>query len=215
MLTDAACGVIFGGKLNFGFGIKHGWQALGKPRHVTKSEGNIVSEIDGERAVKLYEEYFAYDITRLKKELGRISVLYPIGIYLPGETEYLLRNIVSLQDNGSIVFQGDVPQGAEIRLMIGTKESCLSAATLALAETKQAMGKHKPNLAFIFDSISRKILLGRDAYKELEIIKAGIDDDTPIIGMYSYGEQAPLRALNYLGKSYLHNQTVTVLAIGG
>ena len=42
VFSDAACGILWGGKLNFGLGIKHGWKPLWKPRSVTKSSGNIV-----------------------------------------------------------------------------------------------------------------------------------------------------------------------------
>jgi hypothetical protein len=215
IFNDAACALILGGKLNFGLGIKHGWLPLGKPRRVTRSRGNIVYEIDGSVAASLYEEYFAYDLNKLRKELKRISVLYPIGIYLAGEKEYLLRNILSVQDDGSLVFQGDVPQDSEIRLMIGTKDSALTATRQALEEAKTALAGRKISFALILDSISRYILLGREAHKELEIIKAGLDKDTPVIGLYTYGEQAPLTAINYRGRAYFHNQTITLLAIGG
>lgn len=66
--TNAACGILLGGRLNFGLGIKHGWKPLGKPRRVTKSEGNVVYEINGDYAAKLYEEYLACDLAQLKRD---------------------------------------------------------------------------------------------------------------------------------------------------
>lgn len=223
VLSDAACGLLWGGKLNFGLGIKHGWKPLGKPRDVTKSYGNIVYEIDGAPAANVYKEYLACDFERLKKELKYISVLYPIGIYLPGEEEYLLRNILAVEDNGALVFQGDVPQGSLIRLMIGTKESCLAATRQAAEEAKrdltiQTRGrkiKGVKNFVLVFDSVSRYILLGRDAKKELEIIQESLGKDTPVIGLYTYGEQAPLRAVSYQGQTHFHNQTMVILNIEG
>jgi hypothetical protein len=215
LISDAACGMLLGGKLKFGLGIKHGWKPLGKPHRVTKSTGNIVYEIDGVPAVNLYEEYLACDLATLRKELKRISVLYPIGINLAGEEEYILRNILSIEDGGFLVFQGNVPQDCPIRLMIGTKESCLSAVYQAVDEVKKTLIGYKNNFVFIFDSVSRYKLLGREANKELEIIKEEMGNDTPIIGLYTYGEQAPLKAINYQGRAHFHNQTITILAIGG
>jgi hypothetical protein len=215
VLSDAACGVLWGGKLNFGLGIKHGWKPLGKPHRVTKSTGNIVYEIDNAPAVNMYKEYLAYDLAKLRRELKHVSIFYPIGIYLAGEDEYLLRNILLIQDNGSLIFQGNVPQDSRIRLMIGTKESCLAATSQALNEAKDALLGRQLGCVFIFDSVSRYMLLGRQAKKELEIIKENLDKDTPIIGLYTYGEQAPLKALNYQGQTYFHNQTITILGIGG
>lgn len=211
VFSDGACGILFGGKLNFGFGVKHGWKPLGKPRYVTKCSGNIVYEIDKTPAAKVYEEYFACDLMELRKKLKYISVLYPIGVYLAGEEEYLLRNLLFIGENGSLVFQGNVPENSLIRLMIGTKESCLSAALQATEEAKFTKTK---NFALVFDSVSRYILLRRDANKELEIIRGALGKDIPLIGIYTYGEQAPLRAISYHGQAYFHNQTITVLTIG-
>lgn len=211
---DAVCGIIFGGKLNFGWGMKHGWKPLGKPRQVTKSHANIIYEIDHSPAVNVYEEYLACNLREIKNELNRISTFYPIGIELQGEEEYLLRNLHSVDTEGALIFQGNVPEGSCIRLMIGNKESCLNATRQALNEAKNGLFGKKIGFAFIFDSISRYVLLGRNANKELEIIKEEIGADTPIMGVYTYGEQAPLKAINYYGKTYLHNQTFTILAMG-
>jgi len=215
IFDNGACGILLSGKLNFGLGTKHGWKPLGKPRQVTKSMGNIVAEIDAAPAVKIYEEYFAKDLAELKNDLKQISILYPIGIYLPGEEEYLLRNLSSIEEDGSLVLQGSVPQDCQIRLMIGTKESCLNATHQAVEEVKKGLLGRPADLVLIFDSVSRYILLGRQAAQELQIIKEGLGKNTPIIGIYTYGEQAPLRATSYLGKTYFHNQTVTILGLGG
>lgn len=215
VLSNGACGVLWGGKLNFGLGTKHGWKPLGKPRTVTNSSSNIVYEIEGMPAVKIYEQYFSADTPRLRQELKYISTLYPIGIYLDGEQEYLLRNLLSIKDNGSLTFQGDVPEGSQIRLMIGTKESCLNAARQAAEEVRAGLLGRNPKFVFVFDSISRYILLGREVKRELKIINETLGEDTPIIGIYTYGEQAPLKALNYLGRTHFHNQSITILGIGG
>jgi hypothetical protein len=214
VLNDATCGIIWGGKLNFGLGVKHGWRPLGKVRTVTKSQGNTIYEIDNAPAAKLYEEYLDCDLSKLRKELKYISIFYPIGIYLTGEEEYLLRNIISIADDGSLHLQGNVPQGSLIRLMIGTKESCLNATHQAVDEVKNSLRGYQYKFILVFDSISRYILLGRQANQELEIIKENFGQDVPIVGLYTYGEQAPLRAINYQGRVYFHNQTITILAIG-
>jgi len=223
VLTDSAVGILWGGKLNFGLGIQHGWKPLGKPRTITKSEGNIIHEIDGEPAVKIYEEYLARDLAELQKEIRRISILYPIGIYLPGEQEYLLRNILSIENSGSLRLQGNAIECSMMRLMIGTKESCLNATRQALNEAKKILfapiaditKSEIKNFVFVFDSVSRYMLLRREANQELGIIKEGFGKDTPIIGLYTYGEQAPLKAISYQGQAYFHNQTIVMLNIGG
>ncbi|MFA5157437.1 MAG: FIST N-terminal domain-containing protein [Candidatus Omnitrophota bacterium] len=216
--SDAATGILWGGRLDFSWGIRHGWKPLGKPHLITRSAENVVYDIDTEPAAKVYADYLGVGVDGLKKELKRISVFYPMGIYLPGIEEYLLRSVKSIGEDGSLVFHGNIPQDSTIRLMIGTKDSCLDAAGQALSEAKaglQLTPENKVGIAFIFESVSRYLLFGRDAEKELKIAKETLGKDTPIIGIYTYGEQAPLRMINYQGKTYFHNQTITVLAIGG
>ena len=214
LLSKSCSGILFGGKFKFGFGIKHGWLALGKMHCVTSSSNNIIKEIDNAAAVKLYEDYFAKDTFALSKELRRISIFYPIGIYLPGEKEYLLRNIVSIKDDGALVTQGEIPQNSKIRLMISTEDSRLKAVLAACQEAKQGLAGQVIKFVIVFDSAARFSILGRQNEIELDIIKEIFGKDTPLIGIYTNNEQAPLESVNYLGKTHLHNQSINILAIG-
>lgn len=211
--SDSACGLLFGGRVNFGIGIKHGWKPIGKPRYVTQANDNIVYKIDGAPAYEIYREYFSGDIARLRAELKRISVFYPAGVYLAGEEECLLRNILEIRDDGSLVFQGNIPEGSMLRLMIGTKESCLAASSQAAEEMLRGMHGKTPDLVLAFVSVSRYILLGRHADKELAVIRERVGPHVPLIGLYTYGELAPLKAIDYHGKTYFHNQSIALLGL--
>jgi len=219
VLNNSIVGLLWAGNVNFGVGIKHGWKPLGKPRRVNISDRFIIKEIENKPAVSLYQDYFAKDIPALKRELKRISCLYPIGINISGEEEYLLRNILVIQDDGSLICGGDVPLDSWVRLMIATKESCLAATEEAAREAKRAFAlrifpkQESIRIIFVFNSASRLYLLGRQITKELEIIKSHFPD-APIIGLCTSGEQAPLKATDFAGKTYCHNQTIAILAMG-
>ncbi|MCK9594146.1 MAG: FIST N-terminal domain-containing protein [Candidatus Omnitrophica bacterium] len=223
IVTDGCAGIVLGGRISCGAGMKHGWKPLGKPHSVSAAEANIIKKIDGQPAVKLYEEYLACDLNRLKKEIKTLSISYPIGVFAPGETEYILRNVHNVTDDGSLICQGNIPEGSMIRLMISTKETCLKAAYAAVAEAVNNVSnpmlkfsKTKTSqLAIAFSSFSRYNLLRRDTNRELEIIRESLAPNTPIIGLYSGCQLAPLTALGYRGQSYLHNQTISVLILEG
>ena len=214
ILSESCSGILFGGKFNFGFGIKHGWKPLGKMRYITSSSDNVIKEIDGLPAVKLYEDYFAKNTLELVKELRRISIYYPLGIYLPGEKEYLLRNIISIKDDGSLITQGDIPPNSKIRLMISTEDSRLAATVAACEEAKRNLGNQKIKFLIVFISAARFLIHGRQNDIELCVIKEVFGENTPLIGIYTNGEQAPLKSINYLGRTYFHNQSTNILAIG-
>ena len=215
VFTQGLSASLFAGKLSYSIGVRHGWKPLGKVRNVSESQGNVIKKIDGERASSLYEGYFAKTLAQLKKEILRINILYPIGLYLKGESEYLLRNVLSLNDDGSLTTQGDVPPGAPIRLMIGTKESALVAAGQAALEVKTGLRGKSAGLALVISSASRAYLLGRNINSEIKIVREVLGQETPLAGFYSYGEYAPLPSIDYYGQTYLHNQTIAILGIAG
>jgi len=221
-LSDACCGLLLGGKMSFGFGIQHGWKPLGKPRTITGAIGSSIRTIENQPAVKLYEEYLATTLTELKKEISKLSVFYPIGIKIEGEDEYLIRNVVFIDDDGSLHCQGNIPEGSSIRLMISTKETCLHATESAvetalrqLASPMMRLYKERSSkFAIAFSSFSRYTLLRRDANLELEMLKQGMGD-TPFIGIYTASELAPMSASTFHGQMYFHNQSFSLMMVEG
>lgn len=213
VLSKSIVAAIFTGKLNYGIGVRHGWKPLGKVRTITDSSANVIRKIDGKDAGHLYEYYFGKTLAELRKEIAYINILYPIGIHLPGESEYILRNVIAINDDGSIVTQGDVPAGSTVRLMIGTKESAIEAARQAATQVKAALRQKKIDFAIIVSSVSRACLLGRNADAEIKTIREVLGKDTPLAGFYSYGEYAPLGSTSLYGQTYLHNQSVSILGV--
>jgi len=214
ILTNAAIGLIIGGHANIGTGCYHGWRPLGKPRIVDEVEGNVIKSISGKKASSLYEEYFGDEAESLRSNrFGQMSILYPLGILIEGSPEYLLRNTVDVRKDGSIVCQGDIPQGSEIHIMIGNKESCKQAAIAAAQEAKNNLADKEPKLIFILESMSRLKLLGRTASEEIQGITGVFGPDVPLIGMYTNGEISPFQTTEKFKKPYLLNESIIVLAI--
>ena len=214
VLTNAAIGLIIGGHVNIGAGCYHGWRPLGKPRIVDEVEGNVIKSISGKKASSLYEEYFGDEAASLRSNrFGQMSILYPLGILIEGSHEYLLRNTVDVRKDGSIVCQGDIPQGSEVHIMIGNKESCKQAAIAAAQEAKNNLANKEPRLVFIFESMSRLKLLGRTAFEEIQGISGVFGPDVPLIGMYTNGEISPFQTIEKFKKPYLLNESIIVLAI--
>ncbi len=213
LATNSIVGAVFSGEGLFGIGLRHGWKPLGKPHTITQAKGNIIKTIGDKPAISIYEEYFGKTKEEIKQGLTRMSRYYPLGIYVPGETEYLLRNALRIDEDGGLVCQGDAAEGNEARIMMGTKEWTLEAATRAAEEAKSALKDKRPKGALVFESISRNKLLGRLTEEELSRIKEVLGD-IPILGICTYGEQAPLKSLEHYGETYFHNESLAVLTIG-
>ncbi len=98
--------------------------------------------------------------------------------------------------------------------MISTQDSRLAATAAACEEAKRSLGTQKLKFLIVFTSAARLSILGKQNDIELCVIKAVFGENTPLIGIYTNGEQAPLQSTSYLGQTYFHNQSIHILAIG-
>lgn len=211
---NSATGVLLGGQIGIGIGGRHGWRPLGKPRKITKTHGNIIESIDNQRASYIYEDYFGSDSKRLETaKFDNMAILYPLGIFMDRKNEYLLRNVVTVNADGSLICQGEVPENSEVHIMIGNKESCKKASIMAANEAKENLGSGNPRLIIILESMARQKLLGRTAYQEINEIRKILGVNTPVIGMYTHGEIYPFLDTKNIKKIHIQNESIVILAI--
>lgn len=217
VISYSATGVLWAGDCICATSTGHGWKPLGRPLTITASEANRIKTIENKPAIKLFEDYFGDNINDLKEmKLSKVGLLYPLGFYINKEDGYILRNVLSVEEDGSLVFQGNIPEDSQAHLMIGTKDSLILAAKDAAKLVNDQITKNSKQIRFaiVCESFSRYKLLGRSSDTEIEVIREELGPDVPIIGFYSFGEYAPLSALNFVGKSYILNESINILAIG-
>ena len=213
VLSSGACGILFGGRVQVGMSCRHGWRPLGKPRMIDESEGNMIRSINGKPAARIYQEYFDSESETLKaSSLAHLNTRYPLGIPAGWRREYLLRNVIKTLDDDSIMLQDTVPQGQEIHLMIGNKESCLRAAEEAAQDVKAQLQHASPKLILIFESLARYRILGRSAAAEIQRVREILNPSALFLGMYSFGEiytySSPTGP-----ETLLQNESMIILAI--
>jgi len=215
--TDSVVGLGMTGDFKIGIGVKHGWIPIGAPMKVTKSEGGVLHEVDGKPAIKIYEDYFGEEeAAALKTEtLARLAITYPIGLKVEGSEEMLIRDPLSVDANGSITCAAELPEGSEIRLMIGSVEEAVKVAKAAAANALEQLNGEKPKAIVIFNCIARNKLFGQRSGEEIVAIQEVLGRDVPLIGFYTYGEQAPLNGevknINQCNSAF-HNETVVITA---
>ena len=220
VVSGAVAGVGISGDFVMGAGVRHGWMPIGTPMIVTKSKGSVVYELDHKPAVKIYEDYFGDRAEDLKKEpLARLAITYPLGIKLPEFDEYLIRDPITVDDKGAITCAAEIPEGSEIRLMIGSKEKAIEAAEDAARKLMKDF-KEKgaaPKFVLMFNCIAREKLFGARANDEIQAVMKIIGNEVPLLGFYTYGEQAPIGGeVHDLKKCNprFYNETIVMLAVG-
>lgn len=216
--TDSVVGLGMTGDFKIGIGVKHGWIPVGVPMKVTKSEGGVLHEVDGKPAIKIYEDYFGEEeAAALKTEtLAKLAITYPIGLRVEGSDELLIRDPLSVDAKGSITCAAELPEGSDIRLMIGSVEEAIKVAKLAAQNALEQLDGELPQAIIIFNCIGRNKLFGQRSGEEISAIQEVLGRDVPLIGFYTYGEQAPMNGeVKNIEKcnSAFHNETVVIAAL--
>ncbi|MBL7156067.1 MAG: FIST C-terminal domain-containing protein [Candidatus Pacebacteria bacterium] len=216
IFTNAIIGIGFSGDFSFGVGVRHGWEPIGLPMKVTKADGAKLIEIDNRPALSIYQDYFGKKAEELTKEpLAKMAYTYPLGMNVEGSPELLIRDVIIANEKGEITCAAEIPEGTEIRLMIGDLEKAISAAKEAAKNAISQLKGSKPIMAMVFNCVARNKLLGAEIDKEISAIKRVLGDKVPLIGFYTYGELAPLGGkIDSECFSVFHNETMALVVLG-
>ncbi|MFV8332025.1 FIST signal transduction protein [Flavobacterium sp. GSP14] len=196
----------YGSTLEISYASYGGWIPFGPERVITKAEGNILHEIDGQPALDLYKKYLGDK----SSELPQASLLYPLNVTPHGKKEPVVRTILNIDNDAqSMILAGDAPVNSRVQLMMasvdGIAQGAFSAAKYGIKNRTTA-----PELALLVSCIGRKLVMNQRVEEEIEHVREVIGLQVPIAGFYSYGEMAPF---NGETACELHNQTMTLTLI--
>ncbi|MEO8704320.1 MAG: FIST N-terminal domain-containing protein [Kofleriaceae bacterium] len=197
----------YGDRLQVGYGSVGGWDPFGPERTITRSEGNVLYELDGEPALDLYKRYLGDHA----EDLPASGLLFPLAIRNRlGDTCAVVRTILAVDEVArSLTFAGDVPEGYHARLMHANLQRLVEGAAGA-ATTSVAGGANRTELAILISCVGRKLVLKQRVEEEVEAVRDVVGQDAVIAGFYSYGEIAPFSARV---QCELHNQTMTITTL--
>ncbi len=197
----------YGHNLRVGYGSIGGWDPFGPERIVTSSKSNVLYELDGKNALEIYKQYLGEHA----KGLPATGLLFPLGIRGSEATTSLVRTILATnEEQKSMTFAGDIPEGYHARLMKVNYERMIDGAAQAAKNCCETIDSPKVDLAVLVSCVGRKWVLKQRVEEELESVREVFGNDTVLTGFYSYGEIAPLAGTK---KCALHNETMTITAI--
>jgi hypothetical protein len=128
---------------------------------------------------------------------------------LPGGRQ-VVRTILSVdEDDHSMTFAGDIPEGTEVRFMRASYEDLVDGAAHAAEHAMEGMNGDA-ELAILVSCVGRRIVLGQRAEEETEAVRDTIGAKPVMTGFYSYGELAPTEHAEWCE---LHNQTMTITTL--
>jgi hypothetical protein len=196
---------LYGDNIAVGYASQGGWDPFGPERTITRSEGNVLYELDNEPALALYKRYLGDQAA----ELPASALLFPLTIG-SDQPDYppLVRTVLSVNEaDQSMTFAGDLPQGRTARLMKANFDRLVTAAEEAAEQSIHQGSEIPPQAALLVSCVGRKLVLAQRVEDEVEAVANTLGEQATVTGFYSYGELAPHR----VGKTCeLHNQTMTI-----
>lgn len=202
--THAIVGVgLYGERIRIGHGSKGGWDIFGPERRITRSRGNVLYELDGRPALAIYKDYLG----ERASGLPATALLFPLALRNGGDVAVVRTILAVSEDDQSLTFAGDVPEGAMAQLMRANFDRLVDGA--GAAALAAAAGAGPPTLAVAISCVGRRLVLGERTEEEIEATLDVLPQATQQVGFYSYGEISPHAS----GRCELHNQTMTLTTV--
>jgi hypothetical protein len=198
---------LYGDACRLAYGSRSGWDVFGPHRLVTRSDGNLLYELDEKPALELYRTYLGDRAIGLPAT----GLLFPLSLQadLP-VGERVIRTITGLdEERGAIRFAGEIPQGKYVQLMHANADRLVQGASQAGYRALGGQADADPVLVLAISSAGRRMVLGERAEEEVEATVAGQPAHATQVGFYAYGEVSP----SSHGGCDLHTQTITLTTI--
>ncbi len=196
----------YGDQLKIGYSSKSGWDSFGMDRLVTKSDKNVLYELDGLPALELYKSFLGDNA----KNLPSSGLLFPLNMRVNEHDTPVVRTILSVsEEDQSLTFAGNIPESAYVRLMKANVDRLIGGAEDS-AKNAFSATKESAELAILISCVGRRLVLKQSVEEEVEVVKETVGQHTKITGFYSYGEIAPFGEFS---PCELHNQTMTITTL--
>ena len=193
---------LLSGKARASWAISHALVPIGSARTVTRSQGNVIYEIDGKPALEVLKEYlpdpaFVEDRDWMRRAIA-LALTSKAPSYMKDE-EYVVRGVPAVRmADGSIIVQTEVPEGTSVWFSSRDKEKIATRFERMAQQINEQLGDEKPKLVFQFECLTRGKFLFREQEK-LQLLKRfrqSVDPDVPWAGFYTIGEIGPVEEHN-------------------
>ena len=196
----------YGEHLKVGFSSKGGWDSFGIERLVTKSNKNVLYELDGLPALELYKSFLGEQANNLPSS----GLLFPLSMRIDKDSLPVVRTILAVNEaEQSLTFAGNIPEGSYVRLMKANIDRLINGAADSAVEANKEQ-EEKSELAILISCVGRRLVLKQMVEEEVEAVREIIGEKPSITGFYSYGEIAPFGEFS---PCELHNQTMTITTL--
>ena len=204
--THALAGAALSGHgLRTTVAVAQGCRPIGRAGRVTRSDKNLLYEVDGEPVlVRLKEAIEQAEERALFCGLGFESLRMPLA-----SEDYLARNILGVDPKaGAVAIAEVIPPGATMCFLVRDAAAAREDLAARVRELGSAYTRKPPAFGLYFDCLGRGAGLYDEEGVDAKIIQETLGD-FPLAGFFGNGELAP-----FLGTNLLHNYTGALVLFG-
>jgi hypothetical protein len=214
VISDGVSYALLSGEAQTAWAISHSVIPIGGERIVTRSQGNVIYELDGKPATDVFKEYLPEEALADEREWVRYGISLALSFKAPSymkDEEYVVRGVPQLNlTDESITIQTEVLEGTSVWFSSRDKEKITTGFDRMATQIKDQLGGEQPELVFQFECVTRGQLMFREQEK-LELLKRfrqSVGPDVPWVGFYAIGEIGPVEEHNDI-----HRLASVVLAL--
>jgi hypothetical protein len=193
---------LLSGEAHTAWAISHSVIPIGGERVVTRSEENVIYEIDGKPAVEVLKEYLPEHALAADRDWLRYAISLALSFKAPSymkDEEYIVRGVPQLNlTDGSITVQTEVEEGTSIWFSSRDVEKITTGFDRMAAQIKEQLEGEQPELVFQFECVTRGQLMFREQEKLrlLKRFRQSVGPEAPWVGFYTIGEIGPVEEHN-------------------
>lgn len=143
--------LIGGSDIHVHYAYVSGWKPLGYPLKVTRAEGYVLHELDGQPAYQIYQHYLRIPND---EHIFYNALEFPFAVQHGNRT--LLRHAMSCDSRGALTMSTRIPEGSVLHVTYGDPETIMQD----VMQCAQSIAEFKPEVISVFDCFGRKTFWG-------------------------------------------------------
>ena len=205
VFTDGAVGLALSGNVALDTVVAQGCRPVGELMQITRSNGNILYELDGRPVLEELQEMLS-DLGKHDLELARTALF--VGVLMdefkeePEVGDFLIRNLMGVDPgSGAIAVGENLQEGMRVRFHVRDAETSAEDLHAMLAGYGNIAPGNNVSGALLFSCLGRGEFLYKEPNHDTGVFHELVGD-VPVGGFFCNGEIGPVG-----GATFLHGYT--------
>ena len=193
-------GLLLTGDFRAEIGVAQGCQPIGRPREVTRAEGRVIFELDGEPALERFKgalQLLTQDDIRRSGGTVFVGIAMDPENRNPVRGDFLIRNLIGInEEHAALAVSEEVSEGQLVQFHLRNPNAAAEEIQAIIAQLAERTRERPPAFGFYFNCLGRGKGLYGSANHDIGVIQEKFPG-LPVIGFFGNSEFAPIGGRNF------------------